>query len=62
MAKKYVVELSEEERASLKEYTRKGKASGFRLKHAEILLKLDAIPENVDNHYTPCRDNCSCDG
>jgi len=38
MAKKYVVELSEEERASLK------------------------IPENVDNHYTPCRDNCSCDG
>jgi len=51
MAKKYVVELSEEERAYLKEYIRKGKASGFRLKHAEILLKLDAIPENKEWTY-----------
>ena len=48
MAKKYIVTLSEEEREYLKEYVRKGKASGFRLKHAEILLKLNAIPENKE--------------
>ena len=46
MAKRYYVKLNEEERTNLKELVSKGKTQGYRIKHAQILLKLDEIPEN----------------
>ncbi len=48
MGKKYYVTLSEEERKQLKELVQRGKTQGYRIKHAQILLKLDEIPENAD--------------
>lgn len=44
--RKYVVTLTEEERECLKKLIQKGRVSGFRIRHAQILLKLDEIPEN----------------
>ena len=51
MNQKYVVTLTEEERQELKELIREGKAEGYRIKHAEILLKLDEITENASWTY-----------
>jgi len=42
MHKKYIVRLSDEERAQLTELTRKGKAAALKIRHAHILLKADA--------------------
>ena len=42
MNKKYVVRLDDEERKLLKEMIRIGKAAAYRIKHANILLKVDA--------------------
>jgi len=51
MAKrKYIVTLTNEERGMLEKLIQKGKVSGFRMRHAGILLKLDEIPEN--KHWT----------
>jgi hypothetical protein len=47
MAKRYHVTLTEEERAELTTLIRRGKVAGYRIKHAQILLKLDEIPENA---------------
>ncbi len=41
MVKKYIVKLSEEERAEFKELVHKGKAAAHKRLHAEILLKAD---------------------
>ena len=38
--------LTEEERQELQGLVQKGKTQGYRIKHAQILLKLDEIPEN----------------
>jgi len=46
VGKKYYVTLNEEERGYLDELIRKGKTQGYRIKHAQILLKLDEIPTN----------------
>ncbi len=46
--RKYVVALTEEERESLDKMVQKGKVSGFRMRHAQILLKLDDTPDNKD--------------
>jgi len=48
MGKKYYVTLTQEERLSLEELVSKGKTQGYRIKHAQILLKLDEIAENAD--------------
>jgi len=40
-AKKYIVELSDEERAELQELTSKGKQAARKMKRAQILLKSD---------------------
>lgn len=40
----YVVELSAEERAELKQLVSKGKAAAHKRRHAQILLKADAGP------------------
>ncbi|MCK5353739.1 MAG: helix-turn-helix domain-containing protein [Methyloprofundus sp.] len=41
MAKKYIVQLTEEERTELKDLVHKGKAAAHKRLHAEILLKAD---------------------
>ena len=46
MGKRYYVTLTEEERQNLQELIRKGKTQGYRIRHAQILLKLDELPEN----------------
>lgn len=42
MNKKYIVRLTDEERAQLAELTRKGTAAAYKIRHAQILLKADA--------------------
>jgi len=42
MNKKYIVRLTNEERESLEELVSKGKAAAYRIKHANVLLKIDA--------------------
>ena len=46
MNQKYIVTLTAEERAFLEELIAKGKTQGYRIRHAQILLKLHEIPEN----------------
>jgi transposase len=41
MEKKWVVELSEEERKQLEKLINKGKVAGHKIKHAHVLLKAD---------------------
>ncbi|GHU59132.1 hypothetical protein FACS189444_3900 [Spirochaetia bacterium] len=45
---KYRITLSEEERRGLQNLIKKGKTAGYRIKHAQILLALDEIPENFE--------------
>ncbi|GHV00183.1 hypothetical protein FACS189483_10070 [Spirochaetia bacterium] len=45
---KYRITLSEEERSGLQNLIKKGKTAGYRIKHAQILLALDEIPENFE--------------
>ena len=52
MNQKYIVALTAEERTSLEELIAKGKTQGYRIRHAQILLKLDEIPENRKWTYT----------
>lgn len=42
MNKKYIVRLSEEERQMLSGIVSKGKTAAYRIKHANVLLKVDA--------------------
>jgi transposase len=46
MAKMYVVRLAPEERELLSELVRKGKTQAYRIKHANILLAVDADGPN----------------
>jgi len=47
---RYKVTLTEEERQGLEKLIQKG-GKGYRIKHAQILLKLNAIPENEEWTY-----------
>ncbi len=47
---RYIVKLTEQERESLKQHIQKG-GKGYRIKHAQILIKLDDIPENAEWTY-----------
>ncbi len=47
---RYHVTLTEEEQAELKELVQKG-GKGYRIKHAQILLKLDERAENDNLTY-----------
>ena len=51
MNHKYIVRLTEEEREELRKLVQKGQTQGYRIKHAQILLKLDEIPENQEWTY-----------
>ena len=49
MNKKYIVRLTAEERSELEDLVKKGKTQAYRIKHANILLAIDADgPEWVD--------------
>ena len=56
MNHKYIVTLTSEERAALEELVAKGKTQGYRIRHAQILLKLDEIPENQKWTYEAIRE------
>lgn len=56
MNHKYIVTLTAEERAVLEELVAKGKTQGYRIRHAQILLKLDEIPENQKWTYEAIRE------
>ena len=47
---RYNVALTDEERQELESLIQKG-GKGYRIKHAQILLKLDQTPENVEWTY-----------
>ena len=47
MKKKYVVGLTDDERVELERIVNKGKASAYRVKHANILLAVDANGTNM---------------
>ena len=47
---RYKVSLTEEERQELGKVIQKG-GKGYRIRHAQILLKLDKIPENSEWTY-----------
>ena len=42
----YKVTLTDEERSDLQKLIQKG-GKGYRIRHAQILLKLDKVPENA---------------
>lgn len=52
---RYVVTLTDEERQELKSLVQKG-GKGYRVKHAQILLKLDQRPENKAWTYDRIKD------
>ena len=52
---RYVVTLADEEIAELKNLVQKG-GKGYRIKHAQILLKLDKRPENAEWTYDRIKD------
>lgn len=63
MNKKYVVELTSEEREQLQDLVNKGKVAGYKIRHAQMLLKADqgedgrgwsdeAIVESFGGHRT----------
>ena len=56
MNQKYIVTLTEEERKELKQLIQKGETQGYRIKHAQILLKLDEIPENRSWSYAKIKE------
>jgi hypothetical protein len=47
---RYKVTLTDEERQGLEKFIQKG-GKGYRIKHAQILLKLDHTPENTEWTY-----------
>jgi transposase len=50
MNKKYIVRLTAEERKELKDLVNKGKTQAYRIKHANILLAVDADGPNWPDH------------
>ena len=47
MSKKYIVELTGNERSQLQALVKKGKAAAYKIKHAHILLKADQGPDGL---------------
>lgn len=50
MNKKYIVRLTIKERQALKNLTKKGKTQAYRIKHANLLLAVDANGSNWPDH------------
>jgi len=53
---RYIVKLTNEERLELQALIQKG-GKGYRIRHAQILLKLDKVPENKDWTYDRITDS-----
>lgn len=51
MNKKYIVRLTAEERKELENLMKKGKTQAYRIKHANILLAVDADGPNWPDHH-----------
>ena len=58
MNKTYVVRLTDEERETLKALLSKGKTQAYRLRHATILLKVDADGPNWSDERTAEATEC----
>lgn len=56
---KYVVRLTEDERVKLNEVVNKGKAAAQKIKHANVLLKVDADGPAWSDVQTAAAFNCS---
>ena len=56
MNHKYIVTLTDDERNMLRELIAKGRTQGYRIKHAQILLKLDELPENREWTYAKIKE------
>jgi len=52
---RYHVKLTSEERRALQELIQKG-GKGYRIRHAQVLVKLDKTPENEDWTYNRIQD------
>jgi transposase len=52
MNKKYIVRLTAEEQKELENLVKKGKTQAYRIKHANILLAIDADGPNWPDHQT----------
>jgi transposase len=50
MNKKYIVRLTTEERKELESIVKKGRTQAYRMKHANILLAIDADGSNWSDH------------
>lgn len=51
MNKKYIVRLTAQEREALENLTKKGRTQAYRIKHANILLAVDADGPNWPDHH-----------
>ena len=58
MVKKYVVRLTPEERGELGDLVRKGKTQAYRIRHANILLAVDADGPNWSDGQTAQAFSC----
>ena len=58
MNKKYIVRLPKEERESLEELVNKGKSAAYRIKHANILLAVDADSPGWSDQQTAWAYHC----
>lgn len=59
MNKKYIVRLTEQERAQLTEFVSKGKAAANKIKHANVLLKVDADGPDWSDEQTADAFSCT---
>ena len=61
MNKKYIVRLTADERKEMDDLLKKGKTQAYRIKHANILLAIDADGPNWSDHQAAraykCHDN-----
>jgi transposase len=58
MNKKYIVRLTVQERKELQNLVKKGKTQAYRIKHAHILLAVDANGPNWPDHQVANAYNC----
>ena len=59
MQKKYIVRLSDEERRDLKKLVKTGTTPAYRIKHANILLAVDADGPGWDDEQTASAYGCN---
>ena len=58
MNKTYIVRLTDDERQELVQLTRSGKAAAYKIKHANILLQVDAHGPNWSDDHVATALHC----